>query len=104
MSKTLTHIVCCCILFAGSVTVYAQEIPTVKASVDRNKILIGEPIKLSIDIKSPMVSGNQLPGFDSLPHFEVMEKGNRDSLISPTGASYHLDWKITSFDSGTYVI
>ena len=51
-----------------------------------------------------MVSGNQLPGFDSLPHFELIEKGNRDSLISASGASYHLDWKITSFDSGTRVI
>jgi hypothetical protein len=104
MAKPLTHIVCCWILFAGFFTAHAQETPTVKASVDRNQILIGEPIKLSIDIRSPMVSGNQLPGFDSLPHFELIEKGNRDSLISATGASYHLDWKITSFDSGTHVI
>jgi len=104
MAKALTYIVCCWILLAGSVAVYAQETPTVKASVDKNQILIGEPIKLSIDIRSPMVSGNQLPGFDSLAHFELIEKGNRDSLISATGASYHLDWKITSFDSGTRMI
>ena len=104
MAKTRSYIVCCWILLAGSLGVRAQETPTVKASVDKNQILIGEPIKLSIDIRSPMVSGNQLPGFDSLPHFELIEKGNRDSLISSNGASYHLEWKITSFDSGTRVI
>ena len=58
----------------------------------------------TIDIQSPMVSGNQLPAFDSIPHFELIERGRRDSLISASGASYHLEWKITSFDSGTRTI
>ena len=104
MAKTLTYIVCMVILLAGSSPVKAQETPIVKASVDKNQILIGEPIRFSIDIKSPMVSGNQLPQFDSIPHFELIEKANRDSLISADGASYHLEWKLTSFDSGTRVI
>ena len=75
-----------------------------KVSINKNQILIGEPIRLSIDVKSPMVSGNILPQFDSLPHFEMIEKANRDSVISAHGASYHLEWKITSFDSGTRII
>jgi hypothetical protein len=104
MAKTLTYIVCCWILLGGSLSVHGQETPTVKAAVDKNQILIGEPVKFSIDIHSPLVSGNQLPGIDSLPHFELIEKGNRDSLISANGASYHLEWRITSFDSGTRVI
>ena len=89
------------ILLAGSCPAFAQETPSVKAAVDKNQILIGEPIRFSIDVKSPMVSGNQLPQFDSIPHFELIEKANRDSVISATGASYHLEWKLTSFDSGT---
>jgi BatD DUF11 like domain len=104
MSKTLTYIVCIGVLLAGSFSVVAQETPEIKASIDKNQILIGEPIRLSIDVKSPMVSGNQLPQFDSIPHFELIEKANRDSLISATGASYHLEWKLTSFDSGTRYI
>jgi hypothetical protein len=104
MAKTLTNIVCILLLLAGSSSARAQEYPTVKASVDKNQVLIGEPIRLSIDVRSPMVSGNQLPQFDSIPHFEVIEKANRDSLISADGASYHLEWKLTSFDSGTRFI
>lgn len=104
MAKTLTYIVCIGILLGGSNLAMAQETPAIKASIDKNQILIGEPIRLSIDVKSPMVSGNQLPQFDSIPHFELIEKGNRDSVISVTGASYHIEWKLTSFDSGTRYI
>src|ERR1700719_3096000 len=103
MSKTLTYMVCMLILIAGN-SARAQEVPIIKASVDKNQILIGEPIRFSIDVKSPMVSGNQLPQFDSIPHFEIIEKASRDSLISASGASYHLEWKLTSFDSGTRII
>ena len=104
MAKTLTYIVCLGILIAGSNLAQAQETPDIKASIDKNQILIGEPVRFSIDVKSPMVSGNQLPQFDSIPHFELIEKGSRDSLISATGTSYHLEWKLTSFDSGTRYI
>ncbi|MEJ0081799.1 MAG: BatD family protein [Puia sp.] len=67
-------------------------------------MLIGQPIRFTIDVKSPMVSTNQLPQFDSIPHFEIIEKANPDSTISAAGASYHMEWKLTSFDSGTQVI
>jgi hypothetical protein len=104
MVKPLTYIVCGLILLAGCFPVQAQETPSVKASVDKNQILIGEPLRLTLDVKSPMASGNILPQFDSLPHFEMIEKGSRDSLIGADGASYHLEWKLTSFDSGTRFI
>lgn len=104
MLKTLTYIACCLILVTGSFVANAQETPSVKAAVDRNQILIGEPIRFTIDIKSPMVSDNQLPQVDSIPHFETIERANPDSVISAAGASYHLEWKLTSFDSGTRVI
>jgi hypothetical protein len=104
MAKTLTYIVSCMLLTAATLSVRAQETPIVKAAVDKNQILIGEPIRFSIDVKSPYVSGNQFPHFDSIPHFEMIEKANPDSLISAGGASYHLEWKLTSFDSGTHII
>ncbi len=104
MAKSLTYIVFLLILSMGICPAWAQEIPTVKAAVDKNQILIGQPIRFTIDVKSPMTSTNQLPQFDSIPHFEIIEKANPDSTISAAGASYHMEWKLTSFDSGTQVI
>src|ERR1700733_10447738 len=104
MAKSLTYIVFLLTLIMGSFPAWAQETPTVKAAVDKNQILIGQPIRFTIDVKSPMTSGNQLPQFDSIPHFEIIEKANPDSTISAAGASYHMEWKLTSFDSGTQVI
>jgi hypothetical protein len=104
MPKIQAYIAFLLIGFLTSLAVFAQETPEIKAAIDKNQILIGEPLRFSIDVKSPMVSGNQLPQFDSIPHFELIEKESRDSLISASGASYHLEWKLTSFDSGTRVI
>jgi BatD DUF11 like domain len=104
MAKSLTYIVSILLLITGSMSVFAQEVPSVKASIDKNEILIGEPIRFSIDVKSPYVSENQLPHFDSIPHFEIVENHHLDSVISAEGASYHMEWKLTSFDSGTRVI
>ena len=104
MAKSFTYIVFLLVLLTGICPARAQEIPTVKAAVDKNQILIGQPIRFTIDVKSPMVSSNQLPQFDSIPHFEIIEKASPDSTISAAGASYHMEWKLTSFDSGTQVI
>ncbi len=61
MAKIPAYIVFLGILLAGCMPARAQENPEVKASVDKSQILIGEPVRFSIDMKSPMVSGNQLP-------------------------------------------
>ena len=95
MAKSLAYIVLLHILLLGSFPVWAQESPSVKAAVDKNQILIGQPIRFTIDVKSPMTTGNQLPQFDSIPHFEIIEKANPDSTISAAGASYHLEWNHT---------
>jgi hypothetical protein len=104
MAKSLTYIVFLLILLMGICPAWAQETPSLNAAVDKNQILIGQPIRFTIDVKSPMTSGNQLPQFDSIPHFEIIEKASPDSTISAAGASYHLEWKLTSFDSGRRVI
>jgi hypothetical protein len=104
MPKFPTYILFVMTLLAGSLTLRAQEKPTITAAIDKNQILIGEPIRLTLDVKSPFSAGNILPQFDSLPHFELIEKGSSDSLVSAEGTSYHLEWKLTSFDSGTRFI
>src|ERR1700751_103555 len=104
MVRFLAYIVFLLILMMGIYPASAQEIPTVKAAVDKNQILIGQPIRFTLDVKSPMTGSNQLPQFDSIPHFEIIEKASPDSAISAAGATYHMEWKLTSFDSGTQVI
>jgi hypothetical protein len=77
----------------------AQDEPSVKASVDKTQIVVGDPFRLTIDIATV-----RLPQLDSIPHFEWLGKGTKDSLTAGTGSRYHLEWKLTSFDSGVHLI
>jgi hypothetical protein len=76
----------------------------VKATVDKQHILIGEPIHLMLEAT---VKGNTVltwPALDSLPHFDVMEKGSADSTVSPEQRYFRQYLTVTSFDSGTWSI
>jgi hypothetical protein len=86
--------------FAG----YSQESPGARATVDRNQILIGEPIQLSLEAHVP--SGSNLNWFriDTIPHFEFVDKGALDSAQSGGQKIYRQKLIITSFDSGSLVI
>ena len=78
--------------------------PVLKATVDKQKILIGEPIQLMLEAT---VTGNAplvWPSLDSLPHFEWVEKHNVDSSVQPGQRYYRQYLTITSFDSGAYAI
>lgn len=76
----------------------------VKATTDKQQILIGQPIQLMLEVT---VQGNtplNWPPLDSLPHFEWVEKGGVDSVIRPDGRYYRQYLTVTSFDSGTWSI
>jgi len=78
--------------------------PVLKATVDKQKILIGEPVQLMLEAT---VTGNAplvWPSLDSLPHFEWVEKHNVDSSVQPGQRYYRQYLTITSFDSGAYAI
>ena len=82
----------------------AVPAPVLKATVDKQKILIGEPIHLMLEAS---VQGDVpliWPDLDSLPHFEFVEKGKLDSTLSSGGRSYRQYMTVTSFDSGAYAI
>ena len=82
----------------------AVPAPVLKATVDKQKILIGEPIHLMLEAA---VQGNVpliWPDLDSLPHFEFVEKGKVDSTQGSDGRSYRQYMTVTSFDSGAYAI
>lgn len=83
---------------------FAQNSVTVNASVDKREILIGEQIQLSLDAKVSLGLNVSWFALDTLPHFDIIEKGKIDSVITETEKSYHQVIIITSFDSGMYTI
>jgi hypothetical protein len=88
---------------------YAQHKPApapaiVKATIDRDSILIGQPIQLMLEATVPDNIPFAWPGTDSLPHFEWLEKGKLDTTVRPGQRYYRQYFTITSFDSGDRVI
>ncbi|HLY68624.1 MAG TPA: BatD family protein [Puia sp.] len=83
---------------------FSQNQISVTATANRNQILIGEPVQLTLEVRLPL--GRQMSWFvlDSIPHFEYIEKGKIDSVVNEDGKSFRQDVTLTSFDSGTFVI
>ncbi len=84
---------------------YAQ--PSVKATVDRNEILIGEQFKLTVEANfiadARQVRWLSVP--DSLQHFEVINRSKIDSLYTNNQLSgIAQTFTFTSFDSGKWVL
>jgi hypothetical protein len=77
---------------------------TIQATVDKQKIVIGEPIHLKLDITIPDNVSFAWPGLDSLPHFDWLDKGKIDTTVRPGERSYEQYLTLTSFDSGTWAI
>lgn len=76
----------------------------VKASVDKNQIVIGEPIRLTLEAYIPL--GQQIRWFplDTIPHFEFLAKPSSDTTESIEGKKITQVLTITSFDSGQWEI
>jgi hypothetical protein len=72
--------------------------------VDKQQIIIGEPIHLKLDITVPDNVPFGWPGLDSLPHFDWLDKGRIDTTVRPGERSYVQYLTLTSFDSGTWAI
>jgi hypothetical protein len=76
----------------------------VKTTIDRDSILIGQPVQLMLEATVPDNIPFAWPETDSLPHFEWLEKGKMDTSIRPGQRYYRQYFTITSFDSGTWAI
>jgi hypothetical protein len=76
----------------------------VKVSVDKQAIIIGQPVHLLVEAFVPGHVPITWPGLDSLPHFEWVEKGRLDSVNKTDEQYYRQYFTMTSFDSGVWVI
>ena len=83
-----------------SYIVVAQSGVSVSASVNKDRILIGEPIELTVEATVPGIASGWF-STDTLPHFEFINKGKIDSS---TPGKYKQLLTITSFDSGINMI
>ena len=90
----------CCPALVG----HAQKGTVVKVTVDRNKILIGEPIRLQLEADIPESDAIRFFLLDSIPHFEFLAKEKIDTVNTGNGTVLSQVIRITSFDSGHWVI
>lgn len=100
MRRSILHIIVLSLLLWPAGSLFAQ----VKATVDKQSILIGEPIHLMLEATVNGSSPLTWPALDSLPHFDFVEKHPVDSTVSPGSRYYRQYLTVTSFDSGTWSI
>ena len=83
---------------------FSQTKIVAQAAVDRNKIVIGEPVQFFIQVTIP--SGQPLHFFeiDTIPHFEFLKKEKVDTTVGNNTITLKQVFSITSFDSGHWVI
>lgn len=101
MNRLTRYITWICLLISPAL-VNAQVLT--KASLDRDSILIGEPLKLSLDVRAPLGQDITWFALDTIPHFEFVEKGKPDTSDNIDGKAIQQTITITSFDSGNWVI
>ena len=82
------------------------QLPTVKTSVDKNNILIGQRINLRVSTSMPdnTYRLNWFSTADSMGNFNVITKNKIDSSYANGNLNFSQDILLTSFDSGRQVI
>ncbi|MHA4845100.1 hypothetical protein ACX0G7_13085 [Flavitalea antarctica] len=99
MNFSLKHIITVSLLFFTVFSTYSQV--SVKASVDRDKILIGEPITLTLQAYAPLGEPVTWFALDTIPRFEFISKGKLDTIENVDNKKLEQTVVITSFDSGS---
>lgn len=80
------------------------QLALVKASADKDTILLGEPFWLTLEIRAP--AGRNIEPFqiDSIPHFEFLRKDSIYRTEEGGATIIRQYFQLTSFDSGQWVI
>ncbi len=91
------------LLFGCMQSTVSQSI-YIKATIDRDNILIGEPIRLQLEASVPLNTPFVWFPADSMPHFEVIEASKIDTAPKADHIVYRQVVTITSFDSGSWVV
>ena len=90
------------ILVCSHSSVFAQV--GVKASVDKQRILIGEQFILTLETRLPANQPLPVITIDTIPHFEILDSGMPMEAVSGQEKVFKQEYIVTSFDSGHWVI
>ena len=82
----------------------AQQGVVAAAAIDKNRIVIGEHIQLTLSVDVPENEAIRFFSIDSIPHFEFLEKQGIDTSNTTSGTRLTQIIRLTSFDSGSWVI
>ncbi len=83
---------------------FGQTQPAVEVSVEKSRVLLGEPFRLRIQLQLPEGAKGQLPVIDSIPHFEFTQPPVIDSSNEKGAKNIKAVYYLSSFDSGHWVI
>ena len=75
---------------------------TVKAAVNRDRIFIGEQIKLKLSAERGKAGITWFRFPDTLNHLEVVKRGKIDTVLNGNYTNYYQTILLTSFDSGRW--
>jgi len=89
------------IVFTGNLYATAQ---TGTATVDRNRILIGEPIKWNLQLRVTGEVRSNLFLFDTIPHFEILDSSEVQQRKEGAETVVERTYTITSWDSGWWTL
>ncbi len=92
------------LLFFSFGVVSAQDKISLTASIEKNKILIGEQVRLIIEAVIPAEAPISFVSVDTIDHFEMLGKPQQDTINTSKGTTIKGIYTITSFDSGHWVI
>lgn len=101
MNKRTLYIGFFVLLVLSSVTsqLFSQ---TAKAGVDKDKIFIGEQVRLKLAVEGGRAGLKWFTFPDSLNHFEIVKRSKIDTVLNGSTTNYYQTITITSFDSGRW--
>src|ERR1700730_11259714 len=104
MSRITPHIISVIVFLFSCSLCFSQMDVSIRATINRDKIMIGEPVELKLEAK--LLTGADAKWFplDSMTHFEFIDKGKIDTVITADSKTYRQTLIITSFDSGRWAV
>lgn len=91
------------LLFLAAFTGVQAQV-NIKADIDHDKILIGQPLQLTVEAYVPLGAEINWFSSDSIPHFEIIRRTGIDTAENMDGKKITQILTITSFDSGKLTI
>jgi hypothetical protein len=104
MKRITPHIISLIVFIFLRICCFAQSGVTVRASINRDKIMIGEPVELKLEAVVPADTEAAWFPVDSMAHFELIDKGKIDTVVNAAGKTFRQTLVITSFDSGRWAL